>query len=81
MFLLLPLLRRLAHHNRAWVVLACGAALFAVGIGISLVGIATHQPAVTRIGFLVLLIAIIYSVVAVCGRRTAQLHDRLDDDD
>jgi cell division inhibitor SulA len=70
MFLLLPLLRQLAQHSRAWVVLSCGAVLLAGGIGISLAGIAMHQPLVTRTGFLVLLVTVIYAVIAVRGRRS-----------
>ena len=69
MFLLLPLLRWLANHDRRAVVVGAAALLFTSGIAVAAVGIATHQPAVTRVGFAALIITMIYATVAVRARR------------
>jgi hypothetical protein len=66
---LLALLRRLANDDRRAVVVGAAALLFTSGIAVAAVGIATHQPAVTRVGFAVLIITIIYATVAVRARR------------
>lgn len=54
-FAIIPLIRMLARHKNGWVVLACGAALTAAGIGVVFTGISARQPAIPRIGFLILL--------------------------
>lgn len=75
MFVLLPIIRWLAHDSRAWVVVASGALLVVGGASVSVLGITTHQPAITRIGFIILIIAVIYTVAAVRGRRSRTRED------
>jgi uncharacterized membrane protein YadS len=69
MFVLLPLIRSVAHHPNRWVVLGVGVALVGTAIGVAAVGISTHQPAVTRIGVLLMLVSIVYAVLIIRGRR------------
>ena len=59
----------LAQHHKGWVVLATGTALTTAGIGIFLGGFATHQPLISRAGVLITLLAIIFAVLAIRGRR------------
>ena len=70
MFVILPLLRWLAQHDKARVIVGVGALLFVGGLGVSAAAISSHQPMITRVGFFLLIIAILYVVVAVCGRRS-----------
>lgn len=76
MLLLLPLIRWLGRHDRAWVVISVGILLFIVGVGGAAAGVASHQAIVTHVGFWVLILAIIYAVVAIRARRS-QRHDQI----
>lgn len=69
MLVLLPLIRSFAHHPNRWVVLGAGVAMVGAAIGISAVGITTHQPAVTRIGVFLMLARIVYAVLIIRSRR------------
>lgn len=80
MFFLLPLLRGIAHHHRTWVGVACGALLFAGGIGVSLAGIAVRQPAITRIGLFLVSVAIVLSAIVVRSRRSRTPQVAADDE-
>jgi membrane protein implicated in regulation of membrane protease activity len=82
MFLLLPIIRWLAHHDRPAVVVGAAALLLMGGIAVAAAGIAAHQPTATRVGFIVLIITIIYATVAVRARHhRGNDRPRTDDDD
>jgi hypothetical protein len=75
-FVILPLMRLLARHGRGWVVTGCVAVLAATGAGVTVAGLAAHQPIVTRTGILILLAAVVIAVRArrpgpAAARRTA----------
>ena len=60
----------LAQHRKGWVVLATGTALFASGIGIFVAGFTSNQPLISRVGVLIVLVAVIFAVLAVGARRS-----------
>ena len=70
MFVLLPLIRRFAHHPNRSVVVGVGVVLVGAAIGLTAVGISTHQPAVTRIGVFLMLASVAYAVLIIRRHRT-----------
>jgi len=62
-----PLIRWLANHDNPRVVLGVGVVLVCVGIGVGAVGLDMHEPALTRIGVLLLIVSI--AVFVIRGRR------------
>jgi hypothetical protein len=75
---LAPLIRWLANHHNPRVAFGVALALALAAIGIATIGIGIHQPAVTRIGVLLIIASI--AVFAIRSRRdhTSQ-RDRTDE--
>jgi len=70
----LPLIRWLANHHNPRVVLGVGVVLVcaAIAIAIAAAGIAIHQPAVTRIGVLLMIASIAVFVIRSRRDRNSQ---------
>jgi Flp pilus assembly protein TadB len=68
----LPLIRWLANHHNPRVVLGVGVVLVCAAIAIAAAGIAIHQPAVTRIGVLLMIASIAVFVIRSRRDRNSQ---------
>jgi uncharacterized membrane protein HdeD (DUF308 family) len=74
-FFVLPLLRWFARHPRGWIAIGGGVLLLIGGLAVGAVGIASHQPSITRIGLFALIISILYTTSAIRGRRPSRQDD------
>jgi hypothetical protein len=70
----LPLIRWLANHHNPRVVLGVGVILACSAVGVAAVGFSRHQPAVARIGVLLMLMSILYAVLVIRSRRARTDH-------